>query len=58
MRESIEKSRLNYNDKSDCIRRLHNVALEMEQNWSPNVDFDKALEYERAHSKEWDGKTV
>lgn len=58
LRDSIEKSKLNYNDKSDCIRRLHNVAMDIERNCSPEVDFDKALEYERAHSKEWDGKTV
>ena len=58
LRDSIEKSKLNYNDKSDCIRRLHNVALDIERNCSPEVDFDKALAYEREHSKEWDGKTV
>ena len=58
LRESIEKSKLNYNDKSECIRRLHNVALDMERNCSPEVDFDKAIEYERRMSKEWDGRQV
>ena len=58
LRDSIEKSKLGYKDKSDCIRRLHNVALNVEQNCAPEVDFDAAIRYEREHSAEWDGKTV
>ena len=55
---SIEKSKLGYKDKSDCIRRLHTVALNVEKNCAPDVDFDAAIRYEREHSQEWDGKTV
>ena len=58
LRDSIEKSKLGYKDKSDCIRRLHNVALNVEKNCAPEVDFDAAIKYEREHSAEWDGKTV
>ena len=58
LRDSIEKSKLGYKDKSDCIRRLHTVALNVEKNCTPEVDFDAAIRYEREHSKEWDGKTV
>lgn len=58
LRDSIEKSKLGYKDKSDCIRRLHTVALNVEQNCAPEVDFDAAIKFEREHSKEWDGKTV
>ena len=58
LRDSIEKSKLGYKDKSDCIRRLHNVALKVERNCAPDVDFDEVLKYEREHSAEWDGKTV
>ena len=58
LHESIEKSKMGYNDKSDCIKRLHNVAIDIEKNCAPEVDFDKALEYERSHSKEWDGRKV
>ena len=56
--KSIEKSKLGYKDKSECIRRLHTTALNIEKNCSPEVDFDAAIEFERSHSKEWDGKTV
>ena len=58
LRDSIEKSKLGYKDKSDCIRRLHTVAMNVEQNCAPEVDFDAAIRYEREHSAEWDGKTV
>ena len=58
LRDSIEKSRMGYNDKSDCIRRLHAAALNIEKNCAPQADFDAALQYERSHSKEWDGRTV
>ena len=58
LRDSIEKSKLGYKDKSDCIRRLHTAALNVERNCAPKVDFDAAIHYEREHSKDWDGKTV
>ncbi|MCR4579273.1 MAG: DUF763 domain-containing protein [Treponema sp.] len=58
LRDSIEKSKLGYKDKSECIRRLHTAALNVERNCAPEVDFDAAIEFERQHSKEWDGKTV
>ena len=58
LRESIEKSKLGYNDKSDCIRRLHNTALVIEQNCAPQADFDAVLHYEWEHTKEFGGKTV
>ena len=58
LRDSIEKSKLGYKDKSDCIRRLHETALSIEKNCAPQVDFDAAIKFERQHSKEWDGKTV
>ena len=58
LRDSIEKSKLGYKDKSDCIRRLHAAALNVERNCAPDVDFDAAIQFERKHSAEWDGKTV
>lgn len=58
LRDSIEKSKLGYKDKSDCIRRLHETQLNIERNCSPQADFDAAINFEREHSQEWDGKTV
>lgn len=58
LRDSIEKSKLGYKDKSECIKRLHQTATIIERNCSPEVDFDKAIEFERDHSEEWHGRTV
>lgn len=55
--DAIEKSRLGYNEKSDCLRRLNAAALQIEQNCNPMADFDKTLEREMQHSKEWGGRT-
>jgi len=58
LRDSIEKSRLGNTDKAECIQRLHKTALNIERNCAPIVDFDAAIQFERDHSKEWDGRTV
>ena len=58
LHDSIEKSKLGFKEKSDCIKRLHTTALNIEKNCAPSANFDAAIRYEREHSKEWDGKTV
>ena len=55
--DAIEKSRLGYNDKSECIRRLNTTARQIEANCKPMADFDATLEHEREHSAEWGGRT-
>ena len=56
--EAIERSKMGYNDKSECIKRLHKTALEIEKKCDPQVDFEKALEHERNNSELWGGRTV
>lgn len=58
LQDSIEKSKLGYNEKSECIRKLHTTALRIEQQCEPEADFDAVIERERRHSKEWGGRTV
>ena len=58
LNESIARSKLGYKDKSECIKRLHKTALEIERNCSPEADFEKTIQHEKKHSKEWGGKTV
>lgn len=57
MEDCIEKSKLGYTDKSQCLKRLHDTALDMEKKCSPMADFEKVIEHERRHSDEWGGKT-
>lgn len=56
LHESIERSKLGYKDKSECLRRLHSTALQIEQNCNPEADFDATIAHEKAHSKEWGGR--
>ncbi len=58
MRDAIEKSKMGYKDKSECINRLHNTALQIEQNMDPDADFEKTLEHEFDNSNDWGGRTV
>ncbi len=58
LQDSIEKSKLGYNEKSECIRKLHSTALRIEEQCEPDADFDAVIEREHRHSKEWGGKTV
>ena len=55
--ESIERSKLGYSDKSECLRRLHSTALEIERNCAPEADFDRIIAHENENSKEWGGRT-
>lgn len=58
LQESIEKSKLGYNEKSDCIKRLHTTALNIEKNCSPEADFYATINHERANSTAWLGRRV
>lgn len=58
LHDSIEKSKMGYNDKSDCLRRLHQTVLNIERNCEPQADFDATIAREREHSREWGGRTV
>lgn len=55
--QAIEDSKMGYKDKSECLYRLEKTARMVEENCSPEADFDAAIAHERAHSKEWGGRT-
>ena len=56
--DSIEKAKLGNRDKMECLNRLHKTQLAVERNCSPLADFEKTIAHEKAHSKEWGGRTV
>ena len=56
--DSIEKSKLGDTDKSDCLKRLYKTTQQIEQNCSPEADFDRTIAREHSHSHEWGGRTV
>jgi len=55
--DAIEKSKLGYQDKSECIRRLNTTARQIEANCNPLADFDALIAHERENSKAWGGRT-
>ena len=55
--QAIEDSKMGYKDKSECLYRLEKTTRMVEENCSPEADFDAAIAHERAHSKEWGGRT-
>ena len=58
LKDCIRSSRLGNNDKNECLHRLHKTALEIEAHCQPEADFDAVIAHEKAHSKEWGGRTV
>lgn len=58
LQESIEKSKLGYGEKSDCLKKLHTTALRIESQCEPEADFDAVIQRERLNSRAWGGKTV
>ncbi|MBQ0161787.1 MAG: DUF763 domain-containing protein [Treponema sp.] len=56
LHESIEKSRMGYKDKSECIKRLHTTALEIEKYCDPVADFEKTVDREWNMSPGLDGR--
>ena len=55
--DCIEKSKMNYNDKSRCLKTLHDTSLQIAQNCNPLADFDKTIAHENEFSKAWGGRT-
>ncbi|WP_147644978.1 DUF763 domain-containing protein, partial [Treponema pectinovorum] len=55
--DAIEESKLGYNEKSECLYRLHKTAKHIEKNCLPEADFEKTIDWEKRNSKNWGGKT-
>lgn len=55
--DAIERSRLGYKEKSECINRLHKTQLEIEKNCDPRADFEAVLEHEKLNIPGWEGRT-
>ena len=58
LHDSIEKSKMGFNEKSDCLNRLHRTALDIESYCSPFADFEGTIAHEMRNSKAWGGRTV
>lgn len=55
---AIQKAKLGVNDKNKAIKNLHKAAKRLEDNFTPNNNFDQLIEKERLESWKYGGKTV
>jgi hypothetical protein len=58
LENAVQKSKLNHTDKSDAIKKLHELAVRAEKDFIPNDKFDELIQHERDNSWKYGGKTV
>ena len=58
LRTGIEKSKLGNQDKSMAIKKLHEIVVRTEENFTPDFSLEKVIEEERQNSWRFGGKTV
>ena len=58
LRTGIEKAKLGNTDKNLAIKKLHEIAVRTEDNFTPDFSLEKVIEEERQNSWRFGGKTV
>lgn len=56
--KAIHQSKLGDKDKSEALRNLSKISIDMEKSYTPNNYFDDLVQHERNQSYEYGGKTV
>jgi len=56
--KAIHQSKLGDKDKSDALKNLSKISLEMEKGYTPNNYFNDLVQHERNTSYKYGGKTV
>jgi uncharacterized protein len=55
---AVEKAKLGLTDKAEAIKKLHEIAVRAEKDFTPNSNFDELIQKERDDSWKYGGKTV
>lgn len=58
LQKAVEKAKIGETDKQQAIKSLHQIARNAEDNFIPNMDFDKVVENERTESWKYGGRTI
>jgi hypothetical protein len=58
LRSAVEKAKIGNSDKQQTIKSLHQIARNAENDFVPNMDFEKVIAKERADSWKYGGRTV
>ena len=58
LQDSVEKSKLGYNDKSKALRRLHRATVKNEKGYTPTAFLEDILDLEWNHAEKNSGMTI
>jgi hypothetical protein len=58
LQTAVHKSKMGTTDKTEAIKKLHEIAARAEKDFIPNANFDQLIEKERADSWKYGGRTV
>lgn len=58
LQNAVQKAKLGQNDKSDALKKLHQIAARADDDFIPNTRFDELIQKERENSWKYGGKTV
>ncbi|GGE66182.1 hypothetical protein GCM10011413_35930 [Pedobacter psychrotolerans] len=58
LQKAVAKAKIGETDKQQAIKSLHQIAKNAEQDFIPNMDFEKVIERERADSWKYGGRTI
>ena len=58
LRTGIEKSKMGNSDKMQAFKKLHEINVKLEENFTPDFDIQEVIEEERNNSWRFGGKTV
>ncbi len=56
--KAVEKAKIGHTEKKEAIKSLHETAKRIEENFTPNDNFDKLVEKEWRESRQYGGRTV
>lgn len=58
LKNAVEKAKLGNSEKLESLKRLHTFTRFVENNFEPQADIQKVIQYERQISKSLNGRTV
>ena len=58
LQKAVEKAKIGATEKAESIKKLHQLALQAEKNFTVNADFENLIEQERKDSWKYGGRTV
>lgn len=58
LQKAVEKAKIGQTEKQQAIKSLHDIARNAEKDFTPNMDFEKVIEKERAESWKYGGRTI